>query len=198
MKAKVTIICILLMTIAMSVSAADADIPFVDIAKAQDEIAVLNAETDVLNSETAELTLENRGLEADIEGWQQKVFVLIPLLAKVKAKSGDLYETNSQIIDPGMKLRGLEALDRNKALATELEDKQDELEGLLADAEKRIRISSSLITTNNRKALRNKDRVTLLEASIAKTETQNALMMDYIESVETFQAEAQDLLDAEL
>ena len=198
MKAKVTIICILLMTIAMSVSAADSDIPFVDIAKAQDEIVVLNVEIEELNAATAELTLENRDLESSIEGWQQKVFMIIPLLAKVKAKNGDLYETNSQIIDPGMKLRGIEALDRNKALANELEDKQDELEAMLVDSEKKIRVNSSLITTNNRKALRNKDRVTLLEASIAKTETQNALVVDYIESVESFQAEAQDLLDAEL
>lgn len=198
MKAKVTIIFILLMTIAMSVSAADADIPFVDIAKAQAEIVVLNTEIEELNAATAVLVVENRDLESSIEGWQQKVFMIIPLLAKVKAKNGDLYETNSQIIDPGMKQRGIDALDRNKGLAKQLEDKQAELEGLLANAEKKIRLNSSLITTNNRKALRNKDRVTLLEASIAKTETQNALVADYIESVESFQTEAQDLLDAEL
>jgi len=166
--------------------------------KAREDIATLQAENEDLTAKSAALVAENRELEAKIEGWQQKLFFLTPLLEKVRIKNGDLYATISRIIDPQMKQRGVEALQKNRALRTELEEKQAELEDLLASAEEIMQKNSGVSNTYNQRVLRNKDSITLLEAAIAKTETQNALVMEYIESVETFLQEARGLLDTEL
>ena len=198
MKTKILLIGTLLLTIAMYVSANNGDIPFVDVAKARADIEALIAENEGLSAKAAALLSENGNLETSNEGWQQKLFFLIPLLEKVKMKNGDLYATISRIIDPDMKQRGVDALEKNRALKNQLEDKQSDLEGLLASAEETLKRNTSLVNTYEQKVLRNKDSITLLEAAIAKTETQNALVMDYIESVESFIEEAQDLLDTEL
>ena len=198
MKTKILLSGILLMTLAMYVSANNGDIPFVDVTKARADIEALNAENEALSAKSATLLSENGDLETNVEAWQQKLFFLIPLLEKVKIKNGDLYATISRIIDPEMKQRGIDALEKNRALKKDLEDKQSEIERLLSSAEEKLKQNSSLVNTYNQKVLRNKDSVTLLEAAIAKTETQNALVMDYIESVETFLEEARGLLEAEL
>ncbi|MAG13180.1 MAG: hypothetical protein CMN78_01145 [Spirochaetales bacterium] len=198
MKPRLLLFSAIVMTMAMHVFAQNTDIPFVDVTKAREDISALQAENQDLTTKSDAISIEIQSLETDTEGWQQKLFFLLPLLEKVVVKNGDLYATISRIIDPQMKQRGVDALEKNRALRKDLEDKQQELEGLIATADEAKEKKTTLLNTYTQKILRNKDSITLLEAAIAKTETQNAIVMEYIESVETFLEEARGLLDTEL
>ena len=63
-------VCLLIVSAAM-VSAAN--IPYVDVEKAQADIEELQAENEEMSQEIQEMTSENESLQTDIESWQKAV-----------------------------------------------------------------------------------------------------------------------------
>jgi chromosome segregation ATPase len=184
-------VCLLIVSAAM-VSAAN--IPYVDVEKAQADIEELQAENEEMSQEIQEMTSENESLQTDIESWQKAVNELDFILDKVRKKSSELATIYSTIVDAATKDRAKETISRNKTLKADLDSKKRELTKAIEDAEKTIEKNSKTVSVNTSKIQRNKDEINMLTASIEKSKNQIEVLGIYIDEVDTVLNEAESVL----
>ena len=161
-------------------------IPYVDIASAQNTIEALKAENQKLSEENEKLSKEIADLETQNDQAQQQINKIDPLLASVISKGKELFNVNSTIVDEAMKQKAGEAIKKNNELKARLEQKRKELQNLIAANQKKIDSNRTTIFINESKISKNNDTIVLLEASIAKTKNQQDVLEKYIANVNEF------------
>ncbi len=172
----------------------DQKIPYVDIEEARAKIQVLEDANQKLAAEIDEKKQANNQLESDIEGWQKQINEIEFILVRVKEKGSDLYEIYADIVDKTQKANAKEAIDKNRQLREELENKIKVLAKRIEEAQKDMNSNTKTVNINNNKISRNADDINLLNASIEKTETQREVLTSYIENVNEINSEAEAFL----
>jgi chromosome segregation ATPase len=170
-------------------------IPYVDIEEAQAKIEKLENANEQMRQESETLQQENSEIETDMEQWQTQINEINFILDRVKQKAADLYEIKSDIVDKDLKKKATDAIERNRNLRDELEDKKESLQKKIKNAEEEMEDNKKQININNRKIARNIDTVNLLNASIEKTRTQQEMVDSYISTVKDINSEAAQFLD---
>lgn len=194
MKKKVGVAVVLLVLIAGICFSQNQNIPYVDIEEAQAKIEALEQENSTLKSEIDERKASNNELEGQIEDWQKQINEIGFILVRVKEKGADLYEIYSDIVDKTQKANAKEAIDKNRELRDQLENKIKELTVRIEEAQKQMDSNTKTVNINNNKLSRNADNINLLNASIEKTENQREVLTAYIENVNEINAEAESFL----
>ena len=187
------VVCLLVLTVGVAFSQ-NQEIPYVDIEEAQAKIQTLEEANTKMKAEIEESRAANDELEGQIEGWQKQINEIEFILARVKEKGADLYEIYSDIVDKTQKVNAKEAIDKNRQLREQLEDKIKVLQKRIEDAQKDMTSNSKTVSINNNKISRNSDEINLLNASIEKTETQKEVLTSYIENVNQINTEAESFL----
>jgi chromosome segregation ATPase len=166
--------------------AQEQQIPYVDVEKANQSIEAMKAENQKLAAETERLTKENAELEGKIDKSQQLIRKIDPILASVISKSKELYTVNSTIVDANMKAKAAEAIQKNRELRTDLENRRAAAEKSIAEDYKKIDSNRTNIVINTTRTGKNNDNIVILEASISKTKNQLEVMEKYIANVNEF------------
>lgn len=174
--------------------AQSAAIAYVDIPTAENEVATLTKENDTLTAENDRLNKENSDLRSKIATSQNTINEVNPIIENVRAKGAELYTIISTISDKKMKDDAQAALNRNKELQGQLENKKAELERSVTADQRTVTNNQRQIDINNAKMQKNKDRIVILNAAIAKTKFQQGQLQSYMQDVDKFLTNAEAVL----
>lgn len=191
MNKPITIAIGILLTVTAVGFAQERQIPYVDIASAQNTIEALKAENQKLSDDNEKLSKEIADLEGQNNQAQQQINKIDPLLASIISKGKELFNVNTTIVDEAMKQKAGEAIKKNNELKTRLEQKRKELQDQIAANQKKIDSNRTTIFINESKISKNNDNIVLLEASIAKTKNQQEVLEKYISNVNDFLAKTE-------
>lgn len=165
-------------------------IQYVDIKKAQEQIEQLQSENDSMAGQNGELEAQNTELESSIEQLQTETNEIGIILARIRQKGTELHEIYNDIVDQEQKQRAQEAIQRNRDLRNQLEDKKEEQLKQLQDSREQVEENRQRIDINNRKTERNINTINFLNAAIESTKAQTARLNAYIDTVNSINNEA--------
>jgi chromosome segregation ATPase len=188
---KRTIMIALMGLLAMGAMAQTRSLAYVDIPSAQARVDSLTTENQTLAdniSESENLISQERN---SIAQNRSQVNEIEPILANVQIQSRELYDVMSEISDAAMRENAKNNIDRTKDLQNRLETKVRELERANAVSERTIENELKKIDRAEATIAKNNDEITILKASIEKTEIQQKRLTDLMTKIESSLTQAE-------
>jgi chromosome segregation ATPase len=177
--------------LAMGAMAQTRSLAYVDIPSAQARVDSLTTENQTLAdniSESENLISQERN---SIAQNRSQVNEIEPILANVQIQSRELYDVMSEISDAAMRENAKNNIDRTKDLQNRLETKVRELERANAVSERTIENELKKIDRAEATIAKNNDEITILKASIEKTEIQQKRLTDLMTKIESSLTQAE-------
>jgi predicted nucleic acid-binding Zn-ribbon protein len=172
----------------------DTLIPYVDVAKTQAQIEVLNAEIVKCgeNIKTAEAEIVK--IDKLVADLTTELFKLESFLPYVSDKGGELYTNYVAIKDPKSKQDALVAMQKNEEVKDKVSARIAQLKDLLEAQKKPKKDAQLKISTNKSVIKSDQDKIVLLEASISKTKKQQEELNTYMDTIDKYLTDADSLL----
>jgi chromosome segregation ATPase len=185
MKRVVSILFLVTLGAFFQAVAAD-DVPLVDIASAEAEIAQLDKDAAALTAENAKLTAEIKDLQAAIDNSQKELKEMLTLIDNSRYQRQDMVDFRASINDAKLLAKVDEALGKlDKAIATS-SDRRNVINKENADRAAKIKADKEAVNLNNRSMDRQNSRKNNLLASIERTKAQDARFQRQMAKIDAF------------
>ena len=162
--------------------------PFVDLGRAQTIIDTLKKENETLQADSDQLRKQIDALKTQILASKKGTSDLSPLLDEVRARSHELAAIAEGVVDGGLKAKAVAAAEKSGALAKRLAQRMNSM-GLQAQAwGQQVQTLTDQASIDAARMIRNTEDIIVLQATVAKTQAQQARLSEVIDQIDSLSA----------
>ncbi len=166
----------------------------VDVPSAQSEINDLETQNSTMADENDDLEYTISVLQSEIQDTQALMREIAAAQSRISGQAGELYSAMQGVTDVEMRTRLNAQISSNRAQRYALDQKINELNGIIEDHNYLIEKDRRWINRNNLQTKNNNARISYLTSCISFTETEGLGMDEAIEKSQGIQSEVDALL----
>ena len=159
--------------------------PFVDLGRAQTIIDTLKKENETLQADSDQVHKQIDSLKAQITDSRKGSDDLSPLLDEVRARSSELATIADGVVDRSMKAKAAAAAEKSNTLSKRLAQRLNALGQQVHDWGQQVQALTDQASIDAARIIRNTEDIIVLQATVAKTQAQQARLTEVIEQIET-------------